>query len=291
MSIDVLADYHARPGRTAVMLSNWRDVEKRTSYEVLLSRLATEWRHGRVLDMGCGDGFLLEQLRRMGYDHIEGLDRSESELGAARKRLGAGVRLHHGDICSSSLPSASFDIVVTHMVLMLLSPVEQAIDEMVRLSKPGGLVLAVLSRPRSDRALDVFRTHLNHATSTAGMNRLRLGDPRTMSREGLTALLTRVAFDPQRLKIDDFEVGIRATPERLWSKLRLMYDVQCLPSKAREWLGQRSRASWRALGDDGGGTQGNEGVRCTIGMRLVETRRTADHRLRTAPAEISAMGR
>lgn len=263
---DCLLDYHAHPGRTSAMLQGWEDRRARSSYEVLAERVDALPRTHHILDLACGDGFLLEMLHRRGFLHLEGVDQSEHELSAARERLDSTIRLHHADARATALPPASFDVVVCHMALMLITPVERVLAEIARIGRPGARVFAVLNRPLPDPVFEAFRRELHRTTRAAGLGRLTMGDPRTMQREGLLELLGGGAFDPGHLRIEDFELRIEALPPRLWSKLRLLYDVARLPAEAQEQLGHRAQASWASLGAAG------EPLTCSMGMRLVEAR-------------------
>jgi SAM-dependent methyltransferase len=280
---ELLARYHAHPGRTVAMLNGWRDGRGLSSYEVLATRFHALPRDYRVLDLACGDGSLLELLWRAGFRRLEGLDQSAEELAAARGRLGPAIALHRADARATGLPSRSFDVVVSHMALMLVSPVERVLAEVARLCEPGGRVFAVLNRPVRDMVFEAFRSRLHRATLDAGLERLRLGDSRTMSREGLLELFGVPSFDPDRLHVEDFEVRTEAPPRALWSQLELMYDVFRLPDDAREQLGRRVRARWRSLA----GTDAP--LACTVGMRLVEARTAAP--LKTATGDTGARAR
>jgi len=94
---------------------------------------------GRVLDVGCGTGALLALLPET-YERV-GVDVSDSMLEVARRR-GLEVR------CASSerLPfeADSFDLVTTFAVLHhLIEPdvVRRSLEEMVRVTRPGGRML------------------------------------------------------------------------------------------------------------------------------------------------------
>ena len=51
-----------------------------------------------VLDLGCGEGFMLDALLRAGIDAtFTGIDLSETALADARERLGARATLEHAD--------------------------------------------------------------------------------------------------------------------------------------------------------------------------------------------------
>ena len=71
-------------------------------------------RPGRVLDVGCGRGFLLDAFRRRGWT-VEGTEMSEASSAHAREVL--GIPVHVGSLESLALPAESFDAVTLWHVL------------------------------------------------------------------------------------------------------------------------------------------------------------------------------
>ena len=71
-------------------------------------------RPGRVLDVGCGRGFLLDAFRRRGWT-VEGTEMSAASSAHAREVL--GIPVHVGPLESLDLPAESFDAVTLWHVL------------------------------------------------------------------------------------------------------------------------------------------------------------------------------
>lgn len=96
--------------------------------------LAERGRGKKILDLGCGEGALVEEMRRQGYD-ITGVD-ANYESGFVLKR----------DIFSAGFADNSFDIVLCLDVLEHLDFYEQerAIDEIKRMLKPEGVLVLTL---------------------------------------------------------------------------------------------------------------------------------------------------
>jgi len=111
---------------------------------------------GRALDLGCGEGELASLLAARGL-RVVALDRHASSLArAARDPRVACVR---GDACATPLPNAAFDLVAVVRVLHHLPP-EDALQEIVRLVRPGGVVVVV--------GLYRLRTPADYAWGVAG---------------------------------------------------------------------------------------------------------------------------
>jgi ubiquinone/menaquinone biosynthesis C-methylase UbiE len=100
-------------------------------------------RHGAakdVLECGCGTGLLLERIARFAKS-ARGVDLSTGMLEKARAR---GLDVAEGSVTRLPFPDASFDVVCSFKVLAHVPEVGRALSEMVRVTRPGGIVLAEL---------------------------------------------------------------------------------------------------------------------------------------------------
>lgn len=97
----------------------------------------------RVLDVGCGGGFMADALARAGASVI-GVDPSDGALAAARahaERHGLAITLRKGTGESLPVDDASMDIAVCVDVLEHVRDVGAVCREIHRALKPGGLFL------------------------------------------------------------------------------------------------------------------------------------------------------
>jgi len=101
---------------------------------------------GRLLDVGCGSGELLEALRDDGW-RVRGVEPSTRSAEIARTQRGLDVQTAAFD--DAALPESSCDVVVLAAVLEHLHDPLAALTRARRLLTPGGLV-AVLFLPRFD---------------------------------------------------------------------------------------------------------------------------------------------
>src|SRR5262245_50806400 len=102
-----------------------------------------------VLECGCGTGLILERLR----DHARravGIDLSPGMLELAR---GRDLDVHEGSVTALPFPDATFDVTCSFKVLAHVPEIERALGEMVRVTRPGGHVLAEFYNPLSLRGL------------------------------------------------------------------------------------------------------------------------------------------
>ena len=84
-----------------------------------------------VLDIGTGNGHVIQRLSRRGFVHLTGIDYSEKSIQLAREQLGPTVRLDVVDITASDDVSTSlgqFDVAIdkgTLDAILLCSPDER----------------------------------------------------------------------------------------------------------------------------------------------------------------------
>lgn len=96
--------------------------------------------HGRLLDVGCGNGLFFASLKGTDDLQLLGLDRSRDLLSEARE-ANEGVKWVQGLLEVLPLRDASFDWVVCLNTLYNLpgmGEVEHALREMMRICKHGG---------------------------------------------------------------------------------------------------------------------------------------------------------
>jgi ubiquinone/menaquinone biosynthesis C-methylase UbiE len=97
-----------------------------------------------VLSVGDGPGVILGAICELHPSvRVTGIDISPDRVNeAARKNLGNPLaRFVCGDAQAMHFPAASFDLVYCRMLLQYLRNKERAVEEMVRVCKPGGTVL------------------------------------------------------------------------------------------------------------------------------------------------------
>jgi SAM-dependent methyltransferase len=104
------------------------------SEEAALTRIGCPER-GRLLDLGCGPGFVLQRLRRHRPAlEVIGLDRDRHTLATAR----AHAPVAAADARALPFSAASFDFVHLRLVLRHLPRPEAVLGELRRVVRPGG---------------------------------------------------------------------------------------------------------------------------------------------------------
>jgi len=98
-----------------------------------------------ALDAGCGTGFLSLELAARGH-RVSGIDFAPAMLVEARRKAaerGVTVRFEEGDAEGLRFPPHSFDLVISRHVLWTLPHPEAAVDEWIRVLRPGGRLAIV----------------------------------------------------------------------------------------------------------------------------------------------------
>jgi phosphatidylethanolamine/phosphatidyl-N-methylethanolamine N-methyltransferase len=99
---------------------------------------------GRILEVGVGTGLSLADYGK--GTRIVGIDISEPMLDKARKRVDV-LGLSHVEALEVmdaehlAVPDASFDVVVAQYVVTAIPDPERALDEFVRVVRPGGEII------------------------------------------------------------------------------------------------------------------------------------------------------
>ena len=97
----------------------------------------------RVLDIGCGGGFLAEEFAALGCQ-VTGVDPSAASIGTARAHaagLGLGIDYRVGAGEELPVADAAFDVACCCDVLEHVRDLDRVISETARVLKPGGLYL------------------------------------------------------------------------------------------------------------------------------------------------------
>jgi SAM-dependent methyltransferase len=92
---------------------------------------------GKVLDIGCFDGFITEKIVNQGDKEVIGMDRLEKALEIARKR-GLETVLEDIDNAHIPFPDNYFDCVIAADVFNSIYDADAALEEISRVLKPKG---------------------------------------------------------------------------------------------------------------------------------------------------------
>ena len=138
--------------------------------------LAAIGKAGRILEVGCGNGFVLSALRDKGYSQVFGVEPGREAVESAEPALRPSIR---NDILKPGLfEPASFDLISFFQVLDHIPDPNAFLQLCLSLLKPGGYIVAfqhnmkgwshALLRERCP-IIDVEHTHLYDPQTVATM--------------------------------------------------------------------------------------------------------------------------
>ena len=88
-----------------------------------------------ILDIACGNGSILRDLKARNYQNLHGLEISNYAVSRLRSE---GFIMHHGSVPILPLPDIAFDIVIASQVLEHIIRRHRFAQEISRVLKPGG---------------------------------------------------------------------------------------------------------------------------------------------------------
>ena len=99
----------------------------------------------KVLDVGCGTGFLAMRMAELGHTAV-GVDLSEDMLAEARRKtegIGLPVTFQLGDAEAPPPDGAPYDVILERHVLWTLPQPREAMRAWQALLRPGGLLILI----------------------------------------------------------------------------------------------------------------------------------------------------
>lgn len=115
----------------------------RAEERAMLAMMPDDLRGQAVLDAGCGSGRYLRHMLARGAAHATGVDLSPAMLQRAVRELDGGDRctLRLGSLEALPVPDGQADLTVCGLVVGHLERLRPTLDELMRATRPGGLVL------------------------------------------------------------------------------------------------------------------------------------------------------
>jgi 2-polyprenyl-3-methyl-5-hydroxy-6-metoxy-1,4-benzoquinol methylase len=143
------------------------DFPKRHLINPVVLRMLGDVADRRVLDAGCGNGYLSRMLADRGAD-VLGVEPGQSLFDFAVQHEGAqprGVRYVRADLCALPDLGGPFDLVVASMVLQSVPDWVGALRACLGVLRPGGLFVFTLNHPCFEQLGRSWREHGEYRTS------------------------------------------------------------------------------------------------------------------------------
>lgn len=126
-----------------------------------LARLLAPRAGERLMDLGCGSGWLAARCCRTGAE-VHAVDVAPRGVAAVRRRFPEVSRFHVADVYRLPFRPSSFDALVLSEVLEHLAEPDRALAEIRRVLRPGGRLLVCV--PYRERILQHLCIHCNRLT-------------------------------------------------------------------------------------------------------------------------------
>ncbi len=99
-----------------------------------------------ILDVGCGTGAVTLDIAQSTNGHVVGIDIDSEKFEEARRALSKirNIKLMQADVLDLPFEDETFDLVVFNVVLIYIKDQQKALNEMARVTKKGGIVMATL---------------------------------------------------------------------------------------------------------------------------------------------------
>jgi ubiquinone/menaquinone biosynthesis C-methylase UbiE len=170
----------------------------------------------RVLEIAPGPGYLAIELAKLTGCRMVGLDISRTFVRiAAENARKAGLRIdfEEGDAADLPFPAQQFDFIVCRAAFKNFARPLEALDEMHRVLRVGGVALIIdLRKDFSRQAVDDYVK--GRGAISAAMIKLTFNTmlkKRAYTREGIAALVSQSQFGQGDIRLDPlgFEVWLR----------------------------------------------------------------------------------
>src|SRR5947209_14743674 len=168
-----------------------------------------------VLEVAPGPGYFAIEMARLGRLHVTGLDISHTFVEIARenaRQAGVSVDFQQGDASRMPFAAGSFDLIICQAAFKNFSRPGEAIDEMYRVLRNGGM--AIIQDMRKDASDAAIREEVNPMRLTpvnAFMTRqsLRMLRQRAYTKEQFERLATESAFGGCEIETSGIGIEVR----------------------------------------------------------------------------------
>jgi len=153
-------------------------------YDEIVERVLTA-NPKSILDLGCGNGNVLEKIKLKSDADLYGLDLSENMIELAKEKLGTRVELKVGDAEQLPYDDNQFDVIICNASFHHYPNPDQVLREIRRVLKPNGTL--VLGDPTAP--FEWYLKFLNW-----GLKWSNSGDYRIYGKKEIHELLSKHGF-------------------------------------------------------------------------------------------------
>lgn len=234
---DALVRFYQR-GRT--FTDEFRDA--RQAYlrgRLFAAKLKRFRQSGRLLDIGCFNGFLPLGIHDHSQWQVEGVEISEEMSRFVNEEL--KIKCHRGTLEELALPENSYDFIICHDLIEHINQPEKFLAEIARILKPGGRIQIITPNSKQDLAFS-RRAFQRGLPVTMLLNHIFYFSPKT-----LKTALDRIGLKTRRLYCYDLRYVAKdfgwfgaATPTHLEPGPSMHETLKLeFSSPIREWNAER----------------------------------------------------
>lgn len=203
----IVARWYAKIRRSGNQVEEWRKQA---------AQLTTGLPDGAdVLEVAPGPGYFSIEMARLGRLHVTGLDISHTFVEIARenaRQAGVNVDFQQGDASHMPFAAGSFDLIICQAAFKNFSRPGEAINEMYRVLRNGGM--AIIQDMRKDASEAAIREEVNPMRLTpmnAFMTRqsLRMLRQRAYTKEQFERLASASAFGGCEIETSGIGIEVR----------------------------------------------------------------------------------
>jgi SAM-dependent methyltransferase len=115
-------------------------VLRKESFNRLKQYLAVNNKALKILEVGCGNGWLSHRLSAIPISQVTGCDINQTELLQAKKVFShiPNLRFIYGDIHAAEIANEKFDYIIFASCIQYFNPLEEIINTALQKLNPGG---------------------------------------------------------------------------------------------------------------------------------------------------------
>ena len=95
----------------------------------------------RFLDIGCGNGFLLEKAIELGWEEVFGIELSKNAVNKANSSIRKNI--YNESFESNNYRDNNFDVIFFAMVIEHFADINKCLSEVKRILAPGGCLIVI----------------------------------------------------------------------------------------------------------------------------------------------------
>ena len=95
----------------------------------------------RFLDIGCGNGFLLEKAKELGWQEVFGVELSSDAINKSKSTIKKNI--YQGSFESSNYKNNYFNVIFFAMVIEHFVEINKCLSEIYRILAPGGYLIVI----------------------------------------------------------------------------------------------------------------------------------------------------